>query len=583
LKAAIIIVIFLLSVLSFSVNIQASSIIVNPKQVYSYTKMVSDIQKLKRAYPELVNVKVIGKSEYGRNIYALSLGNGPAKVFINGSHHAREWMTTTLNMYMINQYADSYTRNKKINGYDPKKILASTTIWFVPMVNPDGVTLQQSGLKAFPKSVHKSLIKMNEGSKNFKRWKANGKGIDLNRQYDAGWKTLKGPKKPSYKNYKGKAPATAAEVKTILKFVKEIDPEMAVSYHSAGKILYWNYKQDTKRYKRDLAYAKKIGKMTRYPLIYNRNGSGGGGFTDWFVSVKKRPGFTPEISKPVYETNPPLSEFPNAWKENQAVSLFIATEGSKLFNVRSYSSLQPKYKNLHSQAKKLQPYYSNNIKTESNLKIEKNFTSLFYTVKNESNRLALHTSKLYPSNRKKLETYQKDIKLQLGYSEKYLTAITAGEKLVTYQSSYLKTFEDGKLSANTVLQHQQLINTTLAATKTVNNLYGSHVKKIATEKYITPAIFAKENTMYEITRFQITSQLENLLKSGNIIVIQEKLAELEKIENEAIKYKDDKMKRYPGKYKFFVKTETLLASKKTAITAELEKLTTIPENQESTQ
>jgi g-D-glutamyl-meso-diaminopimelate peptidase len=557
---------------------------VNPKQVYSYTKMVSDIQKLKRAYPKLVNVKVIGKSEYGRNIYAISLGNGPAKVFINGSHHAREWMTTTLNMYMINQYADAYTRNKKINGHDPKKILASTTIWFVPMVNPDGVTLQQSGLKAFPKSVHKSLIKMNEGSKNFKRWKANGKGIDLNRQYDAGWKTLKGPKKPSYKNYKGKAPATAAEVKAILKFVKETDPEMAVSYHSAGKILYWNYKQDTKRYKRDLAYAKKIGKMTRYQLIYNRSASGGGGFTDWFVSVKKRPGFTPEISKPVYESNPPLSEFPNAWKENQAVSLYIATEGSKLFNVRSYSSLQPKYKNLHSQAKKLQAFYYNNIKIESNLKIEKNFTNLFYTVKNESNRLALQTSKLYSSNRSKLAAYQKDINLQRGYSEKYIAAITAGEKLKTYQSSYLKTFEDGKLSANTVLQHQQLINTTLAATKTVNNLYGIHVKKIATEKYITPAIIAKENTMYEIARFKIISELENMLKSGgNINVIQEKLIELEKIENEAVKFKEDQMKRYPGKYKFFVKTETLLTSKKAAIKAELEKLTAIPENQESPQ
>lgn len=40
------------------------------------------------------------------------------------------------------------------------------------------------------------------------------------------------------------------------------------------------------------------------------------------------------------------------------------------------------------------------------------------------------------------------------------------------------------------------------------------------------------------------------------------------------------MKRYPGKYKFFVKTETMLASKKAGIKAELEKLTALPENQE---
>lgn len=87
--------------------------------------------------------------------------------------------------------------------------------------------------------------------------------------------------------------------------------------------------------------------------------------------------------------------------------------------------------------------------------------------------------------------------------------------------------------------------------------------------------------MYEIARFKIISELENMLKSGGKLhVIQERLAELEKLENEAVKFKEDKMKRYPGKYKFFVKTETLLASKKAAIKAELEKLTALPENQE---
>jgi g-D-glutamyl-meso-diaminopimelate peptidase len=325
--------------------------------------------------------------------------------------------------------------------------------------------------------------------------------------------------------------------------------------------------------------------MTRYSLIYNRRATGGGGFTDWFVSVKKRPGFTPEISKPVYETNPPLSEFPNAWKENQAVSLYVASEGSKLFNQRNYSSLQSKYKVLQPQAKKLQAFYYHNIKTESSLKIEKNFTSLYNSVKNERNRLALQTSKLYSSNRSKLAPYQKEINLQLGYSEKYITAISAGEKLKTLQNSYLKAFEDGKLSANTVLQQQQLINTTSTATKSINNLYGTTVKRLATVKYIDPAMIAKENTMYEVTRFKLTSELENLLKSGNdlnLTVIQAKLDELEKIEIEAVTFKEDKINRYPGKYKVFVKTETMLASKKAAIKAELEKLTTVPENQENT-
>ena len=216
----------------------AAKSFVDPSKKYTYTQLGKDIKELQQQYPDIVKVKTIGKSEYGRNIYAVGLGKGSAKVFINGSHHAREWMTTSLNMELIDQYTAAYKGNKKIGGYSVKSLLNSSTLWFVPMVNPDGVTLQQQGLNAFPKSTHSSLIKMNNGSKNFKRWKANAKGIDLNRQYNAGWSAIKNsPKSPSYKNYKGKTPESAKEVKAIVSFVNEIKPEMAIAYHSSGEIL----------------------------------------------------------------------------------------------------------------------------------------------------------------------------------------------------------------------------------------------------------------------------------------------------------------------------------------------------------
>jgi len=117
----------------------------------------------------------------------------------------------------------------------------------------------------------------------------------------------------------------------------------------------------------------------------------------------------------------------------------------------------------------------------------------------------------------------------------------------------------------------------------LSTLYGSNVIKAANEKYILPAIITKENTLYEVKRYQLTAQLENLLKSGTITQVQTQLASLEKVEKEAIIYKADKMKRYPGKYKVFVKTETLLANKKAAIKAELDKLTAISDNEENNQ
>lgn len=238
-------------------------------------------------------------------------------------------------MYMIEQYAKAYERNSSIKGYNARKILNETTLWFIPMVNPDGVTLQQFGLQAFPKSTHKALIKMNDGSKNFKRWKANAKGVDLNRQYSIGWSKIKNnPGKPYYKNYKGKAPQTASETKAVMKLVNEIDPQMAVSYHSSGRILYWYYNQPASTYSRDLAYAKTISQMTGYSLVYYPHGrviSGGGGFLAWFIHTKKRPALTPEISRYVGETNPPVSAFSAVWRENQAVGLYVAQESAKLY------------------------------------------------------------------------------------------------------------------------------------------------------------------------------------------------------------------------------------------------------------
>jgi murein tripeptide amidase MpaA len=331
------IVILLLSLISFNeLKVEAANQnIVDPIQTYTYDEMVRDIKEIAKAYPNAVQYKVIGKSEYGRDIYAVGVGKGNASVYIDGSHHAREWLTTNLNMYMINKYAHFYEMNYNLDNYNVRNVLNKTTLWFVPMVNPDGVTLQQSGLSAFPKKDHAALIKMNDGKTNFKRWKANGKGIDLNRQYDADWENIWfNTGKPSWKNYKGKAPETASETKSVINFIYSIDPEMAITYHSAGKILYWNFHQQSSEYYRDLAYASELNKLTNYSLVKPTPNPSGGGLSDWFVIEFKRPGFTPEIGNYPGEINLPLSEFNKTWDENRLVGLYAASEGYKLYKKR---------------------------------------------------------------------------------------------------------------------------------------------------------------------------------------------------------------------------------------------------------
>jgi murein tripeptide amidase MpaA len=311
---------------------EAAHDLVNGNQFYTYDEMITDMKELAAHYPGLISYKEIGRSEYNRPIYAIKLGKGNATVFVNGSHHAREWISTNLTMDMIDEYASAYVNGDYIGKYNVRDILNKTTMWFVPMVNPDGVTLQQYGLTKFPSADHFKLINMNEGSTDFKRWKSNARGVDLNRQYDADWANIKNNKPgPSWSNYKGTAPVNQAESRAISIFTKQIDPEMAVAYHTSGEILYWNFHQTGSWYDRDHAYAKAIGNMTGYSLIYPGPNPSGGGFTDWFIIKFKRPGFTPELGNYAGNTHVPVSEYSTIWSQNKYVGLYVAQEGYKLY------------------------------------------------------------------------------------------------------------------------------------------------------------------------------------------------------------------------------------------------------------
>lgn len=306
--------------------------IVKTNCTYTYELLTSNIKQLASTYPGLISYQSIGKSEFNREIWAVKLGKGKSNVFFNGSHHAREWMTSIVLMKMIEDYAKYYKKNIPYSGYPVKTLLDQTTIWFVPMVNPDGVTLQQKGVNAFPKKYHSSLIKMNAGSKNFKRWKSNIKGTDINRNYPANWKTIKDTLRyPSYQKYKGKTPLDTKEAKALVNFTYKIKPEISVSYHSSGQTLYWYYYTKPKFVNRDKAIANKISKITGYKLMPLKDQKDGGGYKDWFISTFNRPSFTVEISPAVGPTHVPLAYFPSIWKKNKTIGLMIAEEGHKLW------------------------------------------------------------------------------------------------------------------------------------------------------------------------------------------------------------------------------------------------------------
>ncbi|MEE6451441.1 M14 family metallocarboxypeptidase [Gottfriedia acidiceleris] len=297
---------------------------VDPNGDYSYEELTADLQELNAWYPGFTKVETIGKSVDGRNLYAIKLGTGKSEISINGSHHAREHMTTNVIMEMLDQYASAYEKNTKISGFDVRKTLSQTSIYFVPMVNPDGVMLVQKGASSAKNP--NQVIKLNNGSKNFKAWKANVRGVDLNRQYPAGWNTISGNKsKPGPDNYKGTKALSEPEAKALYDFTNKHSFKNTVAYHSSGNIIFWHYNQTGTQMARDKAIATKLSKQTGYSLVAPAKG-GGGGYKDWYVAAKKRPGFTIEISPYVGNKPVPNSYFSSIMKKNLPVGLILANE-----------------------------------------------------------------------------------------------------------------------------------------------------------------------------------------------------------------------------------------------------------------
>ncbi|MBR8645190.1 hypothetical protein KEH51_16250 [[Brevibacterium] frigoritolerans] len=144
--------------------------------------------------------------------------------FAGGITSWTEWLSSILLMRMLEEYAAAYLAGKPIGEF-PSESLDEVSIWFIPMLNPDGVSIQQGDLSNLNVLEKAAVWKMNRYSRNWSRWKANAKGIDLNRQYPAGWKEVMSHEtKPTYQFYKGGQPLEAAEVKALTDFTKEVDP-----------------------------------------------------------------------------------------------------------------------------------------------------------------------------------------------------------------------------------------------------------------------------------------------------------------------------------------------------------------------
>ena len=301
--------------------------LLSPKKNVSHAEMSYLVQVFAAMYPEFMKLEQIGKSVEGRPIYAIRLGNGKKEVLFDASLHAREHMSTNVVMEMLDTYGFHYLNKTKYAGFNVRSSLDAVSIWFVPMMNPDGVTLVQSGAKAVKNG---SLATRINGSSNFARWKANVRGVDLNDNFDANWNKVKSStKKPAFQGYGGPRAFSEPESVALRDFVRRHSFKTYISYHSSGQVVYWFQWQKGAQAARDITLARRITSLTGYSIVPPMYLPGSGSSADWFIHEKKMPGLTIEISPYVGNRPIPLKYWDRIWKQNHKVGLFVAQDAAK--------------------------------------------------------------------------------------------------------------------------------------------------------------------------------------------------------------------------------------------------------------
>ncbi len=153
---------------------------------YNYYIMKNNIVDLAKVYPFL-SVSSVGNSVLGLDIPVLKIGVGPKKLLYFASIHSNEYITSVLLMKFLEDYSLAFSSNSNIFNISAKQLYNSSTIYIIPMVNPDGVNLVTG---AFSKDSEiyidcKRIASFFPSIPFPDGWKANIKGVDLNLQFPA--------------------------------------------------------------------------------------------------------------------------------------------------------------------------------------------------------------------------------------------------------------------------------------------------------------------------------------------------------------------------------------------------------------
>ena len=182
-------------------------------------------------------------SAEGRPLMALRVGTDPSlktnkiKTLYIGEHHARELMTHQA----VLDIADNLLKELASGTPIYTDWIKDTDVWFVPVVNPDGLAHVFTGDRWWRKNRANNA----DGSR----------GVDLNRNYPFKWGTCGATSTQGASDtFRGASAGSEPESKTMDRLNSELHFQFAISFHSSGD---------------EVLYPYLCGQMAEAPIYYS--------------------------------------------------------------------------------------------------------------------------------------------------------------------------------------------------------------------------------------------------------------------------------------------------------------------------
>ncbi len=245
---------------------------------------------------------VIGRSVLGREIVALVLGEeASTRVLMAASFHGQEWMTSLCVLRLCEEMGSHLRADLPLCGMSLTRALQGRQVWFVPLVNPDGVEIARYGSVA---AGAYAATAAQMGADIPGLWRGNARGVDINSNFNAGWAEMQALAQKSGKNC-GEHPESEPETRALADLCRRVAFRHVVALHTQGEEIYWRYGAHTPPQSRMMAQV--LSAVSGYAVADPAETASHGGFKDWFIDCFHRPGFTLELGR---GQNPlPLRDF----------------------------------------------------------------------------------------------------------------------------------------------------------------------------------------------------------------------------------------------------------------------------------